>query len=565
MTKKFVSILSVILIIITIAFPVTATGNVTLTVNVTGTTTITVTQNGSGISPSGNVYTMPKSGGTITLSAIYSPGTFITINGSYTPSYNYNPADADSFIANVVVGSYDPPTIALSTSSSGGLSYNISSGSSLPNQSYVITILDTSNNEKLKLETTALSGTIPLSSSIVAGATYIAKVYAKSGVFSSANSAPSAATIAGAAPKTYKLTLKPSDGGSVTDIDGEYIEGKEIEISATASSGYKFYEWTSSNGGTLKDSSKAETTFKMPANDVTLTANFKKAYRLFIDRNEGGTVTNVDGYYYEGEKVTIRATVKEGFAFVNWTTSAGGTFGDSNSYSTTFTMPANDVNIFGTFKATDPSQEQTEESESAEEGLFFEIKTNVLEGGNIIITQNKAKEGQTITVNAKPSAGWVFEGWITSDGGSFVDDKAATTIFTMPPNETTLTAVFKKAEGEGAVDKPETPDNSGQGKKSKGFLILVGAVALGAIALIGGIIWLIVDKRRRLEDEYFEDGFDDYESDDYRHQAYDYDNDDFDSQPEKPEREPKKSRFGKRKEKDYKPKPDNIWKSGFDD
>ena len=54
MTKKFVSILSVILIIITIAFPVMATGNVTLTVNVTGTTTITVTQNGSGISPSGN-------------------------------------------------------------------------------------------------------------------------------------------------------------------------------------------------------------------------------------------------------------------------------------------------------------------------------------------------------------------------------------------------------------------------------------------------------------------------------------------------------------------------------
>ncbi|NMA06911.1 MAG: hypothetical protein GX928_04285, partial [Ruminococcaceae bacterium] len=381
-----------------------------------------------------------------------------------------------------------------------------------------------------------------------------------SGVFSSNNGPLSAATVAGAAPKTYKLALKPSEGGSVTDVDGEYIEGEEIEISATASSGYKFYEWTSSNGGTIEDSSKSKTTFKMPANDVTLTADFKKAYRLFIDRNEGGTVTNVDGDYYEGEKVTIRATVKDGFAFVNWTSSAGGTFGDPNSYSTTFTMPANDVNIFGTFKAVDSSQEESEASE--DEGLFFEIKTNVLEGGNIIITQNKAKEGQTITVNAKPSLGWVFEGWISSDGGSFVDDKAATTIFTMPPNETTLTAVFKKAEGGDVVEKTESPDDSGQGKKSKGFLILVGAVALGALALIGGIIWLIVDKRRRREDEYFEDGFDDYESDSYGHNAYDYDNDDFDSQSEK---QPKKSRFGKRKEKDYKPKPDNIWKSGFDD
>ncbi|NMA06718.1 MAG: hypothetical protein GX928_03245, partial [Ruminococcaceae bacterium] len=87
----------------------------------------------------------------------------------------------------------------MSTSSVGGLSYSITGGSSLTNQSYVITVLDTSNSEKLKLESTSASGTIPLSSTIIAGSTYIAKVSAKSGVFTSADSALSAPTVAGAA------------------------------------------------------------------------------------------------------------------------------------------------------------------------------------------------------------------------------------------------------------------------------------------------------------------------------------------------------------------------------
>jgi len=52
------------------------------------------------------------------------------------------------------------------------------------------------------------------------------------------------------------------------------------------------------------------------------------------------------------------------------------------------------------------------------------------------------KNGESVTVAAQPYAGYRFEKWTTSSSGSFADANSSTTTFTMPGNETTVTAHF---------------------------------------------------------------------------------------------------------------------------
>ena len=75
-------------------------------------------------------------------------------------------------------------------------------------------------------------------------------------------------------PKTYTLTVD-LNGGSGGTIGGAYAAGEVVNIYAGSRSNYRFNGWTSSNGGTFADASKASTTFTMPAADTTITANWR--------------------------------------------------------------------------------------------------------------------------------------------------------------------------------------------------------------------------------------------------------------------------------------------------
>lgn len=75
--------------------------------------------------------------------------------------------------------------------------------------------------------------------------------------------------------RMYSLTIKAGNGGFIrTDVSGYYPEGEVIEIAATAFFGHNFDKWTSSGAGTFGDPKSASTVFIMPAEDITITANF---------------------------------------------------------------------------------------------------------------------------------------------------------------------------------------------------------------------------------------------------------------------------------------------------
>jgi uncharacterized repeat protein (TIGR02543 family) len=76
----------------------------------------------------------------------------------------------------------------------------------------------------------------------------------------------------------YNLTMAadPEEGGTATDLTNKspYEEGAGISIEAEAAEGYEFVNWTAP-AGAFDDASAAETIFTMPAQNVTVTANFE--------------------------------------------------------------------------------------------------------------------------------------------------------------------------------------------------------------------------------------------------------------------------------------------------
>ena len=76
----------------------------------------------------------------------------------------------------------------------------------------------------------------------------------------------------------YDLTMivNPTGGGTATDLTGNspYASGTVVDIQAVAASCYRFVNWAASDG-TFGNANNATTNFTMPAQDVTVTANFE--------------------------------------------------------------------------------------------------------------------------------------------------------------------------------------------------------------------------------------------------------------------------------------------------
>ena len=85
----------------------------------------------------------------------------------------------------------------------------------------------------------------------------------------------------------YTVTVKanPAEGGTVSVSDGgNAVEGATLEVTATANTGYRFVNWT-------KDAEEVSTSasfeYTVPAEDVTLVANFEPLPEITYELNGG--------------------------------------------------------------------------------------------------------------------------------------------------------------------------------------------------------------------------------------------------------------------------------------
>lgn len=229
--------------------------------------------------------------------------------------------------------------------------------------------------------------------------------------------------VANFAIKEYTLTVNNGTGS------GNYAAGAGVPITAnTAPEGKQFKNWTTSNGGTFADAGAPATTFTMPGNAVTVTANYEDipptTYALTVQDGTGG------GNYEANAQVSITANAApSGKVFDKWTGGNGGTFADANATSTTFTMPANAATVTATYKDAPPTTYTLTVNNGTGGGSYAE-------GMQVPIVANAAPDGKT------------FDRWTSSNGGTFANANEATTTFTMPGNEVTVTANYEDIQRE---------------------------------------------------------------------------------------------------------------------
>jgi len=172
-------------------------------------------------------------------------------------------------------------------------------------------------------------------------------------------------------PVQYELTISSTTGGSVT-TPGEgvftYYSGTVVHILAEAETDYQFVEWTAP-AGTFGDASAAETTFTMPAQDVTVTAHFDVPYILTMAAEPAASGDAIDvgakGAYVAGATVSIKAEPATGYGFANWAAAPAVTFGDMTADETTFTMPAQAVTVTAHFEEVSPIEVPTVTTQAA--------------------------------------------------------------------------------------------------------------------------------------------------------------------------------------------------------
>jgi len=171
---------------------------------------------------------------------------------------------------------------------------------------------------------------------------------------------------------TYELTmaLDPAGGGTATDMSDEspYEAGTVVSIKAEANAGYRFVNWTASPEVVFDNANAPETTFTMPDEAVTVTANFVAVCQLTISSTTGGSVIapGEGKFTYDaGQPVSLVAEPDDGYRFVEWTGNVT-TINDPNAASTTV-ITNGDYSITANFE----EQEEKEPPPDTTGGCFI--------------------------------------------------------------------------------------------------------------------------------------------------------------------------------------------------
>jgi hypothetical protein len=234
------------------------------------------------------------------------------------------------------------------------------------------------------------------------------------------------------------MAVSPAGMGTATDLTNAspYAAGVAVSISAVPAAGHHFVNWAAP-AGSFANANAAQTTFTMPAQGVTVTANFAVGteYTLTMEASPimGGTATDVSGAspYLPGAVVSIQAVAASGYRFVNWAAPTG-SFADANAAETTFTMPGQDTTVTANFE------------ESGEYTLT--MAASPIMGGTAydVTGTSPYNQGEVVTVQAVAASGYQFAGW-AAPAGTFANSYATATTFTMPAQNVVITSTFQVA------------------------------------------------------------------------------------------------------------------------
>ncbi|MGB9133966.1 MAG: CARDB domain-containing protein, partial [Candidatus Bathyarchaeia archaeon] len=211
------------------------------------------------------------------------------------------------------------------------------------------------------------------------------------------------------------LTINVEGSGLVNlNNSGPYYYGYVVELTAAASLGWAFSEWSADLTGSANP-----TTIVMDG-DKTVNATFVLAeYTLTVNVEGSGSVNlNNTGPYYYGDVVELTATEDPGWIFSHW---SGDLTGSTNP--ATITVDGN-MTVTATF-----AQEE------------YTLTINLVGSGSVNLNNSGPYHyGDVVELTASPDLGWAFLDWTGDVTGS--DNPTAIVV----TGNKTVTATFVIAE-----------------------------------------------------------------------------------------------------------------------
>lgn len=200
-------------------------------------------------------------------------------------------------------------------------------------------------------------------------------------------------------------------------------KGTEVTIKADDLNGKVFDRWEIVSGNvTLKNANKAETTFTMPAESISLKAVYNTIHS--INTNEFCTADPASAI--KGTEITVMAETREGYEFDGWAVSDGVELTEDGK----FTMPDHDVTIEAKYKQY--------HSIEVSKGVATDAEGNPI---------SSAVEGTEIWIEIdreqRNPDEFEFKRWLsTPEDLEIADRKEERTHFTMPDGDVTVEATF---------------------------------------------------------------------------------------------------------------------------
>ena len=258
-----------------------------------------------------------------------------------------------------------------------------------------------------------------------------------------------------------KVTLKAQykKNNYTLTVDGKEEQrafGEEVTVTAPKKDGYTFTGWEKEGLPADAKIDGATITFKMPANNVTL----KAQYNEIVHEKYTVTMGDEDTDYAVDADVSITAPEKDGYTFTGWEVTGLPTDVDTTKATISFTMPANKVTLKAQYTENVPEKYTVTMGDETTEYAV----------------------GADVTIIAPAKAGETFTGWDAVGVPEGTDTNSETITFKMPKNNVTLTPQYKK-------DSTPTPAPGGDSDGGGAAIVAVAAVggaAIGVGAYIAG-------------------------------------------------------------------------------
>ena len=207
--------------------------------------------------------------------------------------------------------------------------------------------------------------------------------------------------------QSHKINIDKMENGAVTAaVNGEAAETAEenadVTLTATPNEGYRLkairVTYTDENGQE-QNVTVENNTFKMPAADVIVTAEFEQIYKVEVAATlENGSVEPDKKIAAAGETVKLTVTPAKGYELESIHVTYGKEQEVTVNKDNTFVMPAGDVNVSARFK-----EAKTEETKPLH-NVTVTVKDN--QGGTATAEPNQAVAGQTVKLNIQADDGW---------------------------------------------------------------------------------------------------------------------------------------------------------------